>query len=89
MEQAVHVGEGQPVRPPYRDLASGQRHRLQAAQPPVFSIRGREELASPYGAVRPEARPVEGNADHGVGQAVVRHARGYMTVVVLNRDEGK
>ena len=47
---------------------------------------GDQHLAAPHRAVGPVAETVEGDAEHGLGAAVLDHARGDVRVVVLHRD---
>ena len=47
---------------------------------------GDQHLAAPQRSVRPIAETVEGDAEHRLGAAVLHHARGDMSVVVLHGD---
>ena len=68
---------------------SWQRHGGQVAYPLASDQIGNGEFASPQRVVRPVAQPVEGDAQHRSGAAVVDQARGDVGVVVLYGNRGQ
>ena len=80
----VEPGGGHPPRLPDRRRAARHRHRLQVPDPLEAGQVGHQDLAAPDRAVGAPAEPVEGDADHRTGLAVVGQAGGDVGVVVLD-----
>src|SRR5262245_42984919 len=76
-----------PPRLADRLLAARHSHVAKPGHAPILAIIADQELAAPYGAVRPVAGAVEDDADHGFGQAVLGHAASHVSMMVLHGEQ--